>query len=167
MVSSKLAWRWSSCLYSVKSDGISSIRTWSIESSGQNCVGPIAVGRGTYIQQKISDWFVTKKYLQVTILLQSNDQQSHERKASMLMGHCSKNWPVLLEKWTGHPVISLKAVPQGLHLIKDTVFFLNHLISILQMVETVCVQFGSFTMQSFTLQYPTSAKKMWNAIKLL
>jgi hypothetical protein len=35
------------------------------------------------------------------------------------------------------------------------------------MVETVCVQFGSFTMQSFTLQYPTSAKKMWNAIKLL
>jgi hypothetical protein len=46
-------------------------------------------------------------------------------------------------------------------------FFFNHLISILQMVETVCVQFGGFTMQSFTLQYPTSAKKMWNAIKLL
>jgi hypothetical protein len=64
-------------------------------------------------------------------------------------------------------MISLKAVPQGLHLIKDTDFFLTHLISILQMVETVCVQFGGFTMQSFTLQYPTSAKKMWNAIKLL
>jgi hypothetical protein len=46
-------------------------------------------------------------------------------------------------------------------------FFLNHLISILQMVETVCLQFGGFTMQSFTLQYPTSAKKMWKAIKLL